>query len=159
MKSTQRDEGMRTTNETQAQSNQFTGKAIEVLTLWADANQKILRELADLSTTAVEEGIQLHGKLQSSTLDALKEARGYWLSRQSLSREWQKEPFGSYQRNLLEGMQEAQKGFKIFERNALALTQTTERLQATAEKASREIQQTCSRFVADMKELYAPVQN
>jgi hypothetical protein len=147
------------TSETQAQSNQFTGKVIEALTLWADANQKVLRELADLSTTAVDKGIQLHGQLQSSTLDALKEAQGSWLSRQSHLGEWQKDPFGSYQRSLLEGMEEAQKGFKVLERNALALTQTTERLRASAEKASMELQQTFSRLVADMKELCAPAEN
>lgn len=150
---------MKTPSQGQAQSSQFAEKAIEALRLWTDANQKILRGLADLSATTVEEGIQLHVKLQSSALDALKEAQEYWLSRQSHLGEWQKDPFVSCQRNVLEGMQEVQKGFKILERNAVALTQTTERLQATAEKTSEEIQQTGSRYIADTKELYAPTQN
>jgi hypothetical protein len=150
---------MKTTSEAQARAAQYTGKAVEALTLWADANQKILRELAELSAAAIEEGIQLHGKVQSSTIDALREAQGYCLNRQSRLKDLQKDPFGSYQRNLLEGMQEVQTGFKLLERNTVALTQSAERFQATAEKASREIQQTCSRLVAETQGLYASAQS
>ena len=146
---------MKTTSETQARAARYSGKAIEALTLWADANQKILRKLAEFSAAAIEEAIQFNGKLQSNTMDALKEAQGYCVSQQSHLGDLQKDPFGSYQRNLLGGMQEVQTGFKLLEKNTLAFTQSAERFQATAEKASREIQQACSKLVAETQGLYA----
>ena len=149
---------MKTMDEIQAQSSQFSGKIVDALTLWAGANQKILRELAGFSMGVVEEGIQLHGKLQSSTLEALKETHKYWSSGQTTLEEWQKDPYAAYQKNLLDGMQEVQKGFKVLERNAVAITQTAEQLQAKTEKASKGIQQTCSEFVAEAKKLCEPSQ-
>jgi len=150
---------MKTTSETQARAAQYTGKTIEALTLWADTNQKILRELAEFSAAAIEEGIQLHGKLQSSTVDALREAQGYCLNRQSRSKDLQKDPFGLYQGNLLGEVQEIQTGLKLLERNAVAFTQSAERFRGTAEKASRDIQQACSKLVAETQELYASAQS
>jgi hypothetical protein len=69
------------------------------------------------------------------------------------------DPFGSYQRNFLEGMQEIRNSFKIFARSTVAPTETTEHLLATAEKASRGIQQTRCRLVAETKDLDASPQS
>ncbi len=150
---------MKTSNEAQELFGQLTGKAVEALALWADANQKIVRELSDLSASAVKEGVQLYAKLQSSALDAVKEGQGYWLRRQTDLTEWQKDPFGWYQKSLLEGIQETQKTFKLVEGNAQAVTRTAEQLQASAEKTAKEIQETFSSLAAEVKTLYTPSQN
>lgn len=150
---------MKTIVETQEVFEQFSGKAVEALALWADATQKIVRELAELSASTVKESVQLSAKLQSSALDAVKDGQGYWLHRQRDLTEWQKDPFGWYQKSLLEGIQETQKSFKLLEGNAQTITRTAEQLQATAEKAAREIQQTFSALAADVKTVYAPSQN
>jgi methyl-accepting chemotaxis protein len=147
------------TKDTQELFAQFTGKTVEALSLWADANQKIVRELAELSASAVKEGVQLSAKLQSSALDAVKEGQGYWLRRQSDLAELQKDPFAWYQKSLVEGIQETQKSFKLLEGNAQAITRTAEQLQATAERTAREIQQTFSGLAADVKALHTPAQN
>lgn len=144
---------------TNAQSDQFTGKLFDAMTLWTDANQKILRDLASFSASALEEGIQLCGNLQTSTLDAVREAQGCWMSRQSEWGEWKKDPFGAYQKGLLEGMQEVQKGLRVLEANALAITRAAGRLQATAEKTSSGLRETCFRLGAETKDLFAPPQN
>ncbi len=147
------------TKDTQELFGQFTGKAVEALSLWAEANQKIVRELVDLSASAVKEGVQLYAKVQSSALDAVKEGQGYWLRRQSDLAELQKDPLAWYQKSLVEGIQETQKSFKLLESNAQAITSTAEQLQATAERTAREIQQTFSGLAADVKALHTPAQN
>lgn len=147
------------TKDTQELFGQFTGKAVEALSLWAEANQKIVRELVDLSASAVKEGVQLYAKVQSSALDAVKEGQGYWLRRQSDLAELQKDPFAWYQKSLVEGIQETQKSFKLLESNAQAITRTAEQLQTTAERTAREIQQTFSGLAADVKALHTPAQN
>lgn len=72
------------TNATQANElmSQFTGRAVEAFSLWADANQKILRELVDLSASTAKEGVRLYAEIQSSAVEAVKEGQSYLLRRQ-----------------------------------------------------------------------------
>ena len=150
---------MKTLNETQELFGQFTGKAVEALTLWTDANQKILRDLADFSANTAKEGVRLFAELQASAVEAVKEGPGYWLRRQAEVDGWQKDPFSWYQRSLLEGTEQTQKAFKLLEGNAQAIARSAERIQATAEQATREIQQTFASVAEKAKTLYAPSQN
>jgi len=150
---------MKITSETQELFGQFSNKAVEALALWTDANQKIVRELAELSADTLKEGVQLCGKLQAAALDAVKEGQGYWLRRQSDFGEWQKDPFAWYQKGLVEGIQETQKACKLVEGNAQAVTQVAEQLQTTTQKAAKEIQQTFAVLATDLEALYTPSKN
>jgi len=150
---------MKTTKQAQELFGAATGKTVEALTLWTDTNQKILRELADLTASTVKEGVRLYAELQSSAVEAAKQGQGYWLSRQSEVGEWQKDPFACYQKTLLEGIEGTQKAFKLVEGNAQAITRSAERLQATAEHAAREIQQTFAGLATELKTLYTPSEN
>ena len=138
---------------------QFTGKAAEALSLWADANQKIVRELVDLSASTAKEGVRLCAELQSSAVEAVKDGQGFLLRRQAEWQGLQKDPVAWYQKSLLEGIEEAQKAFKLLEDNAQAITQSAERLQASAEQASTEIQQTFASVGSRLKTLYSPSAN
>jgi methyl-accepting chemotaxis protein len=156
MKHKRRPTAMKITSETQELFGQFSNKAVEALALWTDANQKIVQELADLSAHTLKEGVQFYGKLQASALEAAKEGQGYWFRRQGDFGDWQKDPFACYQKSLVEGIQEAQKAFKLVEGNAQAVTLAAEQLQATSQKAAKEIQQTFSALATDLKVLYTP---
>ena len=150
---------MATTKKTDEMFGQFTGKAVEALTLWADANQKIVRELVDLSASTAKEGVRLYAELQSSAVEAVKDGQDFLLRRQAEWQDLQKDPAGWYQKNLVEGIEEAQKAFKLLEGNAQAVTQSAERLQASAEQASKEIQQTFASVGSRLKTLYTPSVN
>lgn len=132
---------------------------VEALTLWADANQKIVRELVDLSASTAKEGVRLYAELQSSAVEAVKDGQDFLLRRQAEWQDLQKDPAGWYQKNLVEGIEEAQKAFKLLEGNAQAVTQSAERLQASAEQASKEIQQTFAGVGSRLKTLYTPSVN
>jgi len=131
------------TNATQANElmSQFTGRAVEAFSLWADANQTILRELVDLSASTAKEGVRLYAEIQSSAVEAVKEGQSYLLRRQ-----------GS-----LESVESTQQTFKRFEDTAAAMTRSAERLQATAEQTGREIHATFAQLAGKMKSLYAPL--
>jgi len=156
MKQKGRPTAMKITSETQELFGQFSNKAVEALALWTDANQKIVQELADLSAHTLKEGVQFYGKLQASALEAAKEGQSYWFRRQGDVWDWQKDPFTWYQKGLVEGIQETQKAFKLVEGNAQAVTQVAEQLQATTQKAAKQIQQTFSSLTTDLKVLYTP---
>ena len=150
---------MATAKKADEMFGQFTGKAVEAASLWADANQKILRELVDLSASTAKEGVRLYAELQSATVEAVKGGQEFLLRRQAEWQEIQKDPVGWYQKSLLDGIEETQKAFKLLEGNAQVITQSAERLQASAEQAGKEIQQTFAGVGNRLKTLYTPSAN
>ena len=147
---------MATTKKADEMLGQFTGKAVDAVALWADANQKILRELVDLSANTAKEGVRLYAELQSSAVEAVKAGQDFVLRRQVELQDVQKDPVSWHQKSLLDGIDGAQKAFKLLEGNAQAITQSAERLQASAEQAGKEIQQTCASLRTKIKTLYTP---
>jgi hypothetical protein len=143
------------TKKAQEMFTQGSGKAVETLTLWADANQRVLRELAELSATTAKEGVRLYTELQQSGIEALREAQATALRWQSTWQEAPRDPLAWYQRALTDGVENTQKWFRILEGNAQAVTRTAERLQTTAEQAGKGIQESFSEAVTKMKDVYA----
>ncbi|PYM71204.1 MAG: hypothetical protein DME10_16965 [Candidatus Rokuibacteriota bacterium] len=135
----------------------MTGRAVEAFSMVAEANQKILRDLVDLSASTAKEGVRLYAELQSSAVEALKEGQDYLLSRQSEIQEAPRDPFAFYQKGVLQSVEGAQKAFKIIESNAQAMTRSAERLQVTAEQTGKEIQATFAQVAGRMKSLYSPL--
>ena len=132
-----------------------SSQAVEALSLWADANQRLLRELAELSAVTAKEGVRLFGELQQSGLDALRSAQATTLRWQSIWQESPRDPLAWYHRAVADGVEQTQKWFRMFEGNAQAVTRTAERLQTTAEQTGKGIQTTLSDTVSKMKEVYA----
>lgn len=134
---------------------QLTGKATEAATAWAEANQRVLRELVDLQAAAAKEGVRLWGELQQGALEALRDSQAGALRWQSAWPEAVKDPVGFYQQAVLDGVETAQKAFRLLEGQTQAVTRSAERLQASAEQAGRGIQETYKETVARLKDLYA----
>lgn len=137
--------------------SQISGRWVEVFSLWADANQKILRELVDLSASTAKEGVRLYAEIQSSAVEAVKEGQAYFLRRQGEAPDAQKDPLSFYQKSVLESVDSAQKAFRLFEGASQAMTRSAERLQVTAEQTGKEIQTTFAQLAGKMKSLYTPV--
>jgi hypothetical protein len=126
-----------------------------MFTLCADMNQKVLRELVDLSATAAKEGVRLYAELQSSAVEAVKDGQAYALRRQTdLQGGPAADPVTLCQRGMQESTDGAQRAFKLFEGNAQAVTRSAERLQVSAEHAGREIQATFAHLSDRVKSLY-----
>lgn len=134
---------------------QITAKSVEVFSLWADANQKVLRELVDLSASTAKEGVRLYAEIQASAVEAVKDSQAFLLRRQGDMQDAPKDPLACYQTNMLESVEGAQKTFKLFEGNAQAMTRSAERLQVTAEQAAKEIQATFAQLSGKVKSLYS----
>lgn len=131
-----------TSTQTSEMLAQMTGTAVEVFTLLADANQKVLRELVDLSAGAAKEGVRLYAELQSSAVEAVRDSHTLLLQRPS------ELPFGA------PGLHAA---VRLFEGNTQAITRSAERLQVSVEQAGQEIQVTYAQLSTRMQALYAPL--
>jgi hypothetical protein len=132
---------------------QMTNAAVEAFTFYADANQKVLRELVDLSAIAAKEGVRLYAELQSSAVEAMRDSQAFLLRRQ-----WDGEIGslgGAYQRGWIDSVEGAQRAVRLFEDGAQALTRSAERLSVSAEQAGQEIQATLTQLVDRLPSLYA----
>ena len=112
---------------------QFAGKTAETLGLWAETNQRILKEIADFTAGTAREGVRLYGEMQQNAVKTLGEA--------PMALPWQP---GAWQ----EGYQNA---FRLFEGNIQAVTRSAERVQSSAEQAGKGIQEAFSAVAENMK--------
>ena len=130
--------------KTQELLGQVSGKAVETMTVWADANQHVLRELVEFGAASAKESVRLYAELQQSAIEVLKD-----------SQNGAKDPVQLYQKAVAESVDNAQKAFKILEAGAQAVTRSAERMQTSAEQAGKGIQETYTAVVAKMKDVYA----
>src|SRR6185369_1054405 len=116
---------------------QGSGKVVESMTVWADANQRILRELAELSAATAKESVRLYAELQQTGIEAVRDAQATTLGWQTSWQDAPRDPMAWYQRALTDSVENAQKWFRILEGNAQAVTRTAERLSTTAEQTGK----------------------
>ena len=135
--------------------NQVTTKALETMTVWAESNQRLLRELVELSAGTAKEGIRLYAELQQGAIDAIREGQSAALRWQSSLQDAPKDPVSWYQKSLAESVDGAQKWFRFMEANAQAVTKYAERLQASAEQSGKSIQESVGGVVHRIKDVYA----
>jgi hypothetical protein len=135
---------------------QFAGKTIEAMALWAEANQRALREIVELGSTTAKEGLRLYGDLQRAGLESLREGQA-WTLRWQGSWKDASDPSAWYQKVITESVSGTQQAFRLAEESAQAVTRATERVQATTEQAGKGIQETYAGAVTKMKEIYAAV--
>ena len=133
---------------------QLTGKVVETMTVWADANQRVLRELVELSTATAKEGVRLCGELQQGALETLRSSQSAAAHWQSAWADGPKDPAQLYQKALMTGVDGVEKAFKLMEGQAQAITRSAERLQSSAEQAGKGIQETYIAVVEKMKDVY-----
>ena len=50
---------------------QFAGKNLEMLAVWAEANQRIMSDWVDFTSGAAKEGLRLYGELQVKALEGM----------------------------------------------------------------------------------------
>ena len=135
---------------------QFTTKAIQGFALWADANQKALRQLIELSTATAAESARVQAELQSSVVQALKNGQSYILAEQKRATALPKDPVGTYQQSVVDSVEGAQRALTLLEASADTITKSAERLQQVAEQTSKGIQSTFATLTRELRTLYTP---
>ncbi len=133
---------------------QLTGKVVDTMSAWADANQRVLRELVELSTATAKEGVRLCGELQQGALETLRSSQAAATRWPSTWSDGTKDPAQLYQKALLSGVDGVEKAVKLMEGQAQAITRSAERIQVSAEQAGKGIQETYAAVVEKMKGVY-----
>ena len=125
------------------------------MTVWADANQRVLREMVEFGAASAKESVRLYAELQQSVIEALKDSQASTLRWQTARQDGAKDPVQFYQKAVADGVDSAHKAFKILEAGAQAVTRSAERLQTQAEQAGKGIQESCTAVAAKMKDVYS----
>jgi hypothetical protein len=146
---------MHDAKKAQEMFTQGSGKVVETMTVWADANQRVLRELAELSAATAKEGVRLYAELQQTGIEAVRDAQATAMGWQTSWQDAPRDPMAWYQRALTDSVENAQKWFRILEGNSQAVTRTAERLSTTAEQTGKGIQESFSEAVTKLKDVYA----
>jgi len=146
---------MQDSKKAQEMFTQSSGRVVEAMTVWSEANQRVVRELAELSATAAKEGVRLYAELQQAGIEALREAQATAMRWQSGWQDSSRDPLAWYQRALTEGMENTQKWFRVLESSAQSVTRSAERLQTGTEQAGKGIQESFTEAVSRLKDVYA----
>lgn len=141
--------------KTQEAFAQAAGTAVETLAVWAEANQRVLRDLVELGSGTLREGVRLYADLQRTAIDAVRETQAAALRWQGGLSGAASDPSALYRQAVEESVSGAQRLFRLAEENALAMTRAAERMQAAAESAGKSIQETCASTASRLRELYA----
>jgi flagellar motor component MotA len=143
---------MTTNNGSQFQGVQ--GKVMEAMSAFAQANERVIGELIDLSSTAAREGLRAIGELQAA---AMETARGFQMPgmpQPETLEDLRRDPFAWYRKGVQALADSAQRAAKLAETNVQIVTRNMERMQASADHAAREIEQATSGYVSRMKDIY-----
>src|SRR5262245_34009537 len=125
---------------------QMPAKGVEVFCLWADVNQRVLREIVTFSAGTAKAGVRLGAEMQYAAVEAARDGPTSLLLRHAALSDAAREPAGGYQRSVIEWTDGTHKAFKVCEGAAQALTRSTERMRTMAEQTGKEIQAGLTQF-------------
>src|SRR5262245_31090542 len=132
---------MQDTTKAQELFTQLTGKAIDSMTVWAETNQRVLRELVDLGAGAAKEGVRLYSELSRSAIETLRDNQAGVLRWQAAWKDAPVDPLAWCHKAMAEGVQYAQQAARHAEENVQVLSRAVERLQASTEQTGKGIQE------------------
>src|SRR5436309_15720966 len=113
------------------------------------------REMVEFAATTAKEGVGVYAALQQSDNHSLRLSQATDLLWQTAWQDGGKDPVQLYQKALAEGVENAQKAFKVLETQAQAVTRSAERLQTSAEQAGKGLQETYAAVVSKLKDVCA----
>ena len=138
-----------------ASVNGLSAKALEAISALAQANQRVVGELIELSSSAAKEGLRTYAELQSATLDTARTAPEATPEGGGGVRELMQDPFTWYRNGVFPAVDRTRRALKLLEAQAQIVTRSAERFQVTAERTSKEIQGALTSYVSRVKEIYS----
>jgi len=126
-------------DQTQEAVQDYSNRALDTLVLWTEVNQKVARQLLDLSANTAKEGLQLLTQVQSANIDALRGAIGAISERQGAVEEFQRNPADWYRNTALAGIEQAKQSFQVLQGNTQALTRWADAVRGTTTEATEHV--------------------
>ena len=135
---------------------QWLSQTFEAVSVCADTNLNILRQLTDFSANVARENVSLGASLQASNIEAVQEGQAYVFRCLSAFSAAPQHPLHYSQSSLHESAASAEKGLKLLQGNAQAILGAIEQYWITARQTSSGIQASYAQLADKLKALYTP---
>jgi hypothetical protein len=129
-------------------------QTFETVSVCADTNLKILRQLTDFSAHIAKESISLGAALQASTLEAYHVGQSYVLQRLSALPDVLQNPMHYYQGSVHAFVASAEQGGTLLQGNTPAVLGAMEQYWITVLQTSNNIQASYAQLADQLKSLY-----
>lgn len=141
-----------TTNECQFQGMQ--GKVLEAMSAFTQANEQVVGGLLELSSSVARDGLRAIGELQAAAVETARAVPMPSVPQPEILDELRRDPFAWYRKAFQAVVDGTQRAVKLAETNAQIVARNAERVQASADRAAKEIEQAASGYVSRMKDVY-----
>lgn len=138
-------------------SSQFDGmqgKVFEAVTALAQANERVVGQLIELSSSAARESLRALGELQAAAVDTVRAVPMPSVVPTDTLDELRRDPFAWYRKGFEAISESTQRAAKLVETNMQIVARNAERLQASAVASAKEIEQAASGYASRMKDIY-----
>jgi len=131
------------------------GKVLEAVSAFTQANERVVGELIELSSTAAREGLRAIGELQAAAVETARAIPMPTMGQGGeLIEELRRDPLAWYRKGFQAIADSTQRAAKLVETNAQIVARNAERIQASADRAAKGIEQAASGYVNSMKDIY-----
>ena len=142
--------------QTQTGPWQWLSQTFAALSVCADTNLNIFRQLTDFSANVAKENVSLGAALQASNIEALQEGQAYVFRHLSALSAVPQNPLHDSQSSLHESAASVEKGAKLLQGNTQAILGAIEQYWITARQTSNGIQASYAQLADKLKALYTP---
>jgi hypothetical protein len=135
-------------------SGQYQAVVMEAASALAQANERVVGELIDLSSTAAREGLRAISELQAAAIESARAVQMPIIPQQETIEELRRDPFAWYRKGFQALAESTQRAAKLAETNLQILTRNAERVQVAADHAVKEIERAATGYAGRMKDIY-----
>lgn len=147
--------GRRALDATARSAGEMAGLSAETVALWTSASQRAMQEVLELSAGTAKETARLLGEFQQGMIDLVQESQVAVLRWQVGWPDVFRDPLRWYQRSLEDGIEQAQRGFRMLGGTAEAVSASVERMTRSAQEAGKGIQDAFASAASRARELHA----
>ena len=137
-----------------SQFDGMQGKVLEAVTALAQANERVVGQLIELSSSAARGSLRAIGELQAAAVDTVRAVPMPSVVPTDTLDELRRDPFAWYRQGFEAIAESTQRVAKLVETNMQIMARNAERLQASAAASAKEIEQAASGYASRMKDIY-----
>ena len=138
---------------TNCQFEGMQGKVLEAVAAFTQANERVVGQLIELSTTAARESLRAMGELQAAAVETVRAIPMPSAPGETLE-DLRRDPLAWYRKGFETITESTQRAAKLVETNTQIVARNASGLQASAVATAKEIEQAASGYASRMKDIY-----
>lgn len=143
-------EGM---EESRKQAEQLMSLGTETVTVWTDIQQRVARDVLQLSADGMQETARMFAEVQQAWLDGTQEGQSMLWRWQTMWPDAFRDPLHWYERAVGEFVENTRRGLRIGHTGLDAMSRAMERMQDTAGQAASTMQTNFREAAGRMQEV------